>query len=474
MARYDADEPMEMRILFISANPEDGGGRLRIDEEVRAIENELRSAPNRDRITFHTRWASRITDLLPCLSEERPHIVHFSSHGTPGGDLILIGDDGRAEAVPPESLRALFRAFRDTVQVVVFNACYSLPQATAVAEELSFAVGIPARIKDEAAVAFSKNFYSGLAEHLSVPRAYEQAIADLTLRRVPTKDHPVLIERRVTEPAAAPLYPESYDVTVPVGPMPVDRERMKRTEGIKIAADVGTGLVLDRLLEHFAPISDRIHRIHLLMGGPANSRAAEKVAELVATPRPQLAELARKLIVQYGLGGDSTPITTLCTIANTLTPQIIVNYCDVWTPPDAGFYKGFLKSLPATHEAYNSRSFGGTLACCSQPPLNFLSPRNDEIPATSHCIAGIVQYPFHVVEVQTYGNASIRLANMAIAAISREVVNTILERELQGTELFNGIREKLIGEYYFRVYAYHGEWYHCDTDRDVDVIRQMS
>ncbi|TMQ05534.1 MAG: tyrosine-protein phosphatase [Deltaproteobacteria bacterium] len=67
-------------ILFLAANPL-GTDRLALDEEARAIPEELERSGHRDQFELVTRWAARPFDLLRELRKLKPTVVHCSAHG---------------------------------------------------------------------------------------------------------------------------------------------------------------------------------------------------------------------------------------------------------------------------------------------------------------------------------------------------------------------------------------------------------
>ena len=74
------------KILILSANPINTG-RLRLDQEVREIQNGLERAKSREKFEIITKWAVRPDDLRRALLDHEPEIVHFSGHG--GGNQGL-------------------------------------------------------------------------------------------------------------------------------------------------------------------------------------------------------------------------------------------------------------------------------------------------------------------------------------------------------------------------------------------------
>ncbi len=97
----------KFRILFLTANPSDSS-RLRLDHESRAIDEALRKAEFRDRFTFEQYQAVRIKDLQECLLRFKPHIVHFSGHGSSAGQILLEDNNGNSKPVSEYALGTLF------------------------------------------------------------------------------------------------------------------------------------------------------------------------------------------------------------------------------------------------------------------------------------------------------------------------------------------------------------------------------
>src|SRR3954452_11321672 len=120
----------KVKVLFLAANPA-GTQPLKLDEEIRQITAKVRAAEYRDSLELVSRWAVRPDDLLQALLEEKPHVVHFSGHGSSAAELVLLDDRGNPKPVSQAALVHLFRTLRDNVRVVMLNACYSRPQAGA-------------------------------------------------------------------------------------------------------------------------------------------------------------------------------------------------------------------------------------------------------------------------------------------------------------------------------------------------------
>jgi hypothetical protein len=191
-------EPREevgpMRILFLAANPVDTNP-LRLSEEVRTIDERLRSAEFRDRFELIQYWAVRPTDLSECLLRHTPHIVHFSGHGSKRGEIILEDVTGKAKPVSPEALGRLFRVLKDNVRCVVLNACMSAKQAQAIAQEVDCVVGMSRAIGDEAAIRFAGGFYRALGYGRSVQTAFDLGCNEIDLTGLGEEATPKLLVR---------------------------------------------------------------------------------------------------------------------------------------------------------------------------------------------------------------------------------------------------------------------------------------
>ncbi|WPD21730.1 MAG: CHAT domain-containing protein [Candidatus Electrothrix scaldis] len=158
-------------ILFLAANPMNTA-RLRLDEEVKKISNDLRLAKERDNLILSQEWAVTSDTLMQAILDTRPQIVHFSGHGELEGICL---DDGRGmeKMVSAAALANLFRLFKDSVQCVLLNACYSLAQAEAIKEHIPHVIGMSSAIPDTAAISFASGFYKAVGAGRDIPFAFE-------------------------------------------------------------------------------------------------------------------------------------------------------------------------------------------------------------------------------------------------------------------------------------------------------------
>jgi hypothetical protein len=182
----------KIRILFLAANPKDTP-ELRLAEEVRSIEQALRLAEFRDRFEIFQYWATRTIDIQSCFLRYKPHLVHFSGHGSSAGEIILEDVNGYSAPVSARALASLFRVLHDEIRCVILNACYSHQQAMAIADEVDCVVGMTDGINDASAIAFATSFYQALGYGRDVKAAYELGCVQVDIEALEDQDVPKLL-----------------------------------------------------------------------------------------------------------------------------------------------------------------------------------------------------------------------------------------------------------------------------------------
>ena len=100
-------KPSRRTILFLAANPK-GTPQLRLDEEVKKIEQGLERAKKRDQFRLVMKWAVTGDDLRRALLDYEPEIVHFAGHGSGVDGLNFEDDQGFVHEIPGDSLARLF------------------------------------------------------------------------------------------------------------------------------------------------------------------------------------------------------------------------------------------------------------------------------------------------------------------------------------------------------------------------------
>jgi CHAT domain len=178
-------------ILILTANPQ-GTSQLRLDQEVRDIEEGLQRAKNRDQFALKSMFAVRPRDIQRAMLDINPSIVHFSGHGTGDEGLVFEDEAGRAKLVDGEALAGLFELFAEQVECVVLNGCYSEVQALAIAQHINYVIGMKKAIGDKAAIEFAVGFYDALGAGRTVEFAHKLGCVAIRLAGVPEQLTPVL------------------------------------------------------------------------------------------------------------------------------------------------------------------------------------------------------------------------------------------------------------------------------------------
>jgi hypothetical protein len=179
------------KILFLASNPTDTG-RLRLDKEVREVEEGLRRSNERDHFDLIPRFAVRVEDLRRSLLEHSPRIVHFSGHGAGTDGIVVENEQGQASEVPNDALAKLFELCAGHIECVVLNACYSDAQADAIARHIPYVVGMRTAVSDDAALEFAVGFYDALGAGRSVEDAFEFGRNAIALKGIPEHLVPIL------------------------------------------------------------------------------------------------------------------------------------------------------------------------------------------------------------------------------------------------------------------------------------------
>jgi hypothetical protein len=210
----------KLKVLFLVSNPATQD-RLALDEECREITAKIRSADHRDAIELIAAWAIRPADLQQLLLQHRPHVVHFSGHGTQGtsvggtppvtlphardmivrdrnpvDELVLMGEDGTPRPMSKAALVHLFSVLRDNIQLVLLSACHSAPIAEALAEVIPCTIGIREAITDSAAITFAAAFYQALGFGRNIQEAFDLGRNALMNLQIPEDHTPCLYSRK--------------------------------------------------------------------------------------------------------------------------------------------------------------------------------------------------------------------------------------------------------------------------------------
>jgi hypothetical protein len=211
-------------LLILAANPK-ATERLRLDEEVRRIEQGLERSKKRDQFQLVVKWAVTDDDLRRALLDNDPEIVHFAGHGAgkghvatgrdliptsdvDSGGLAFEDDAGNVQLISGDALARLFELCTDSVKCVVLNACYSESQANAIGQHIDYVVGMKEAIGDPAAIKFAVGFYDALGAGRDFEKAFKFGCSAIDLKGISEHLTPVL-KKRLVATADSPTAPKA-------------------------------------------------------------------------------------------------------------------------------------------------------------------------------------------------------------------------------------------------------------------------
>ena len=182
------------RVLILPVNPHENS-LLRLNEEVREIEEGLLRSKNRDQFSIHSRLVASLRGLRRALLDHQPQIVHFSGHGEVNG-LTFEDERGKPMLVKAEALAGLFKLCPQ-LECVLLNGCYLASQAQAIQGHVPYVIGISRAIQDKASLEFSIGFYDALGAGESFVSAFKFGCNALNLSSLPEPAIPVLNGQRI-------------------------------------------------------------------------------------------------------------------------------------------------------------------------------------------------------------------------------------------------------------------------------------
>ena len=162
-------------VLYLTANP-DKANALRVDVEVRQVQEAVRSSKLRDNIAIHYSPAADLDSIISGLNDHRPSIVHFSGHGYSGGLAVDHAHVKRlsSRVITFELLGRALAATDTPPSVIVLNACQSAGASKALLPAAKAIIVMQDSITDLAATAFANKFYGAIASGQSLQAAFDQ------------------------------------------------------------------------------------------------------------------------------------------------------------------------------------------------------------------------------------------------------------------------------------------------------------
>lgn len=210
MKKAELRKRKRLVVLFLTANP-DPAYPLRVDAEMRRVQEAIRGSKFRDQVQIEYRPAADLTSILDGLNDLKPQIVHFSGHGDPAG---LAGDAGTVLAKPNPSttydthisyelLAKALAATDSPPAVLLLNSCWGSKGEKALRKVVRFLISMNAPISDLAAAVFAPRFYAAIASGQSLKASFDQAVLAVEAASISDASTPELLSDE--DPAAVLL-----------------------------------------------------------------------------------------------------------------------------------------------------------------------------------------------------------------------------------------------------------------------------
>jgi hypothetical protein len=348
-APQSLEAALPLKVLVMLSSPKDHA-RLDVEAEWERLCQALDELIQRAQVELHRMEEATLVNLQRSLRRDAFHVFHFIGHGafderTQEGLLLLEGEGGIGKSVSGDFLGTLLHDHQ-SLQLILLNAC----QGGMVGRENPFAGaagtlvrrGIPAvlamqkAITDRAALLFSQEFYSAIADGYPVDAALVEGRKSIYMAGNPV------------EWAIPVLYMRSPDGLLfnlkPDAPLPgMPNVQMAKAE----SASLITTVTEDRPKEPFG--SQHIHvfrrelreiREHLEKGRLALFVGADLSRGYTGLPDRQ--ELADELAAREGLGAGES----LSSIA-----QQVMSHGNRWTFTD--FLQSALDTIGQEPQAFH-------------------------------------------------------------------------------------------------------------------------
>ncbi|MEZ4772497.1 MAG: CHAT domain-containing protein [Bacteroidia bacterium] len=166
--------PSAIKILFLAALPDD---QYRFQSEFDTIQDKVRPSIQRGELDFLLpTWDTDYDRLLTRLKEDRPHVLHYSGHGTTDGMCLINPSNRETQLLENHELEDIFEGRTSYLKLVFLSSCFSSTQAEIISAQGIYVLGIKeTEIKDEVAVALAERFYLGFTSQ-EPPISIEKAI----------------------------------------------------------------------------------------------------------------------------------------------------------------------------------------------------------------------------------------------------------------------------------------------------------
>jgi hypothetical protein len=168
----------EVAVLCLQAGPA-SLNQLQLRQE-HAVLRQIAARRGQRALTVTANPATRRDDIVAEILAARPDIVHFSGHGTADGRLVFEGEGRATVTVTVDALASVLRVLPESLPCLVLGSCFSASYAGRLLGAARSVTGSATALPDEAAIEFTRGFYTALAVGgTSVAKAYEAGLAQL-------------------------------------------------------------------------------------------------------------------------------------------------------------------------------------------------------------------------------------------------------------------------------------------------------
>lgn len=251
-----------LRILVMAASP-DGVATLDLRQEQVRLAAALAPLVGQGQAELVWLAGQRWRDLQEAMQRGPWHVFHYIGHAAYDeaqgeGVLVVAGDDGAPRLLSGGEFARLFDA-QPVLHLAVLNACegargdeqraFSSLGAALVRRGLPAVIAMQYALTDQAAVEFSRTFYTTLAAGLPIDAATGEARKALSLSRPQSLEWatPVLFLRAPDGRLWPSSAPDQTSATAPVQPAPASEPRVNATIHIGGSATGSTIAVSSQL-----------------------------------------------------------------------------------------------------------------------------------------------------------------------------------------------------------------------------------
>jgi hypothetical protein len=177
----------ELSVLCLQAGPA-ALNELQLRQE-HAILLQIASRRGERTLKVKANPATQRDDIVAEILAARPDIVHFAGHGTPDGRLVFERTDGGSAPVTVDALASVLRVLPASLPCLILGSCFGASYGGRLLGAARTVAGSVTALPDEAAIEFTRGFYTALAiGGTSVAKAYDAGLAQMQIHGHDTAD----------------------------------------------------------------------------------------------------------------------------------------------------------------------------------------------------------------------------------------------------------------------------------------------